>query len=1035
MNIAEYSVKTPVISWLLVIVLVGGGIWGFQSMGKLEDPAFTVKLAKIITFYPGASAQQVQDEVSYHVEEAIQLMEQVKGIKRSVSRPGMSDITIEFKDQYRGADFPDIYDELRRKIADMQHKLPPGAQPPIVVDSFADVYGIYLALTGEGYTWRDLWDTADHLKKQLILVPGIRKIVIGGEQQEVAYLEISRARLGELGIPLATIGAVLQSQNLVADAGNIVVGEQYLRIWPTGESESVQSIGDALISSEDKRVLRISDIAEIRRAYVDVPNRYYYQDGQPALTLGISVMGGQNVVEVGRQLNERLAALEGDIPLGMELKAIYNQPEVVDTSVNGFIISVAQAVAIVIVVLLLFMGLRVGFIIGAVLLITVAGTLFIMALAGIELQRISLGALVIALGMLVDNAIVVAEGMMVRMNAGMRPEQAASETVGKTIWALLGGTVIGILAFAGIGFSQDSTGEFANSLFYVILISLLLSWITAISTTPLLCALLLKVGSGDDADEGAAYNAAPFRIYRGLVAGALRFRWLTVGGVVALFVISLWGFGYVKQAFFPSSNTPLFFVDLWEPEGTDIRKTREDALKVSDYLRSLEGVVSTSSVIGGPHQRFVLTYDSKDQTPSYAQIVVYTDTRERIAEVWEQADEFMREELYWTDPIIKTLMIGPGRDSKIEARFSGPDPAVLRELANEAKAIMHADPDAKEIRDDWREPVKVIRPVFNEQVGRQLGVTREDVAKAMQYAFDGVQVGFYRDGERLLPILVRAPLGERVDVDSIQDVQVWSPVLQRSVPIAQVVSGFETIWENQVIGGRDRQQTIIASANPRGPLASPLFERLRPQIEAMALPPGYSLSWGGEYEDQTKAQSALMGVLPPSFLAMILVSILLFGKIRQPLIIWLTVPMAIIGITAGLLGANAAFDFMSMLGALALVGLLIKNAIVLIEEIDQQIASGKPGYTAILDSGVSRMRPVVLAASTTILGLIPLLPDVFFVNMSITMMAGLGFATLLTLILVPTLYAILFGIKEGQTASMASAQRLGTTGGASPSTT
>lgn len=1013
MNIAEYSVKTPVISWLLVIILVGGGIWGFQSMGKLEDPAFTVKLAKVITYYPGASAQQVQDEVTYHVEEAIQLMEQVKWIKRSISRPGMSDVTIEFKDSYRGDDFPNIYDELRRKIADMQQKLPPGAQPPIVVDSFADVYGIYLTLTGEGYSWRDLWDTADYLKRELVLVPGIRKIVIGGEQQEVAYLEISRARLSELGIPVQRIADVLQSQNLVSDAGNVAVGEQYLRIWPTGESKSVQSIGDVLLSSDDKRLLRLSDIAEIRRAYIEVPQIYNYQDGKPALTLGVSAMAGENVVEVGRALDARIAELQGNIPLGMELGAIYDQPKEVDKSVNGFIVSVGQAVAIVIAVLLLFMGLRVGFIIGAVLLITVAGTLFIMAIAGIELQRISLGALVIALGMLVDNAIVVAEGMLVRMNGGMPADKAASETVGNTIWALLGGTIIGILAFAGIGFSQDSTGEFTNSLFYVILISLTLSWITAISTTPVLCALLLETGTGDE-EQSDAYRAAPFRIYRGLLTQALRLRWLTVGSVVVLFVIALWGFGFVKQAFFPNANTPLFFVDIWEPQGTDVRKTRDDTLAVSAYLRTLEGVVQTSSAVGGPHQRFTLVYDSKDLSAAYAQIIVQTDTRERIQEVWEKVEAYMREELYWTDPIIKSMLIGAGRDSKIEARFHGPDAAVLRELAEEAKALMRADADAKEIRDDWREPVKVVRPVFNEQVGRQLGISREQLAAAMQYAFDGVQVGLYRDGERLLPILVRAPLGERADVDNIRDVQVWSPVLQRAVPVAQVVTGFETVWENQVIGGRDRQLTIIASCNPRGPLASPLFERLRPQIEAIELPPGYSLSWGGEYEDQQKAQSALFGVLPPSFLAMILVSILLFGKIRQPLIIWLTVPLAVIGITAGLLGADAAFDFMSLLGALALVGLLIKNAIVLIEEIDQQIDSGKVPYRAILDSGVSRMRPVVLAASTTILGLIPLLPDVFFVNMAITMMAGLGFATVLTLIIVPTLYAILFRVKESR---------------------
>jgi len=1013
-NIGEYSVRNPVISWLLVIILIGGGLWGFQGMGKLEDPAFTVKLAKVITFYPGASAQQVQDEVTYHIEEAIQLMEQVKWIKKSISRPGMSDITIEFQDKFRAADFPNIYDELRRKIADMKHKLPPGAQDPIVVDSFADVYGIYVTLSGEGYSWRDLWDTADYLKKQLILVPGVRKIVIDGEQQEVAYLEVSRARLGELGIPVESIANVLKSQNLVADAGNVAVGDEYLRIWPTGESDSVQSIGDVLVGSEDKKLVRLSDIAEIHRAYKEVPGKYFYSDGRPALALGISMQGGKNVVEVGRVLDRRLAELQGNVPIGMQLNSVYDQPKEVEKSVNGFIVSVGQAVVIVLVVLLLFMGLRVGVIIGATLLITVAGTLFIMAIYGIELQRISLGALVIALGMLVDNAIVVAEGMLVRMNAGMRAPEAARETVSATIWALLGGTLIGILAFAGIGFSQDSTGEFAGSLFYVILISLSLSWITGISTTPLLCALMLKPGKAGD-EQKDPYGAAPFRIYRGLVASALRLRWVTIGTVVGLFVLSIWGFGFVKQAFFPSANTPMFFVDIWEPQGTDIRKTREDTLRVSEYLRSLEGVEQTTSVIGGPHQRFTLVYDSKEASPAYAQIIVRTDTRERIDAVWDKVDAFMKDKLYWTDPILKRMMIGPGRDSKIEARFSGPDPAVLRKLAEQAKVIMRADPDTKEVRDDWRAPVKVVRPVFNEQVGRQLGISRENLAAALQYAFDGTQVGLYRDGERLLPILMRAPEVERADVVNIQDIQVWSPVLKASVPVAQVVSGFETTWENQVIGGRDRMQTIIASCNPKGALAGPVFERLRPQIEAIELPPGYSLSWGGEYEDQTKAQESLFGVLPPSFLVMILVSILLFGKLKQPLIIWLTVPLAVVGITAGLLAANAAFDFMSLLGALSLVGLLIKNAIVLIDEIDQQIASGKESYTAILDSGVSRMRPVVLAAATTILGLIPLLPDVFFTNMAITMMAGLGFATVLTLVVVPTLYAILFRIRvQGQ---------------------
>ncbi|MBV2090347.1 MAG: efflux RND transporter permease subunit [Candidatus Thiodiazotropha sp. (ex Ctena orbiculata)] len=1011
MNIGEYSVRTPVISWLLVIILVGGGLLSFDKMGKLEDPAFTIKNAKVITLYPGASAQEVEDEVTYHIEDAIQRLEQVKRINMSISRPGMSDISIEFKDKYRGDDFPDIYDELRRKIVDMKNKLPPGAQDPMVIDDFGDVFGVYLALTGQGYSWRDLWDFADYLKQQLVLVPGVRKVSIGGEQREVVYVDMSRERLGELGISPSSIAQLLESQNAVVTAGHGNVQKQRLRIVPSGELESVTAIGDILVASDDKRLIYLKDIATISRAYDAVPSQLYYLNGKPALTIGVSMLTGENVVAVGERLRNRIEQLIPNIPIGMEIKEIYNQPAEVDKSVSGFIVSVGQAVAIVIIVLLAFMGLRVGFIIGAVLLITVSGTLLLMYLDGIELQRISLGALVIALGMLVDNAIVVAEGMLVRMQRGMRAAQAARETVGKTIWALLGGTIIGILAFSAIGLSQDSTGEFANSLFWVILYSLLLSWVTAISTTPLLCALLLKPGTTTADQSEDPYGSGVFRLFRSLVDRAIRLRWITVSFVIGLFVLAVIGFGSVKQAFFPESNTPMFFVDIWEIEGTDIRSTREDTLRINQFLLDQEGVEQTSITIGGGHQRFTLVYNPKETSSVYSQIIVKTDTRERIAEVWEKVDRHMKEHYPWTDPIIKSLRIGPGRDSKIEARFQGPDPIVLRKLSLQAQQIMRADPEAKDIRDDWRQPVKMIRPIFNEQVGRQLGITRESLAYALQYAMDGTPVGQFRDGIRVLPIYMRASEDERSDVGNLRDIVLWSPVLNQSVPAAQVVNGFETVFENPLIRSRDRIQTIIAQCNPTGELATPLFNRLKPQIEAMELPPGYSFSWGGEYEDSKNAQAGLASSLPFGFLLMILVSILLFGKLRQPLIIWLTVPLAIVGITAGLLGFNGAFDFMSLLGALSLIGLLIKNAIVLIDEIDQQIANEKPGYEAILDSTVSRLRPVVLAAATTILGLIPLLQDVFFVNMSLTIMAGLGFATLLTLLFVPTLYAIMFKIE------------------------
>ena len=1010
MNIGEYSVRNKVIGWLLVVIMVGGGIIAFDRMGKLEDPAFTIKSAKILTAYPGATAQEVQEELTYHLEDAIQKMPQVQRIKMSVSRPGLSDILIDFKEEYKSRDLPNIFDELRRKIADVRPSLPPGAHEPVILDDFGDVYGIYMILTGDGYSWRDLYDTADAIKKEMVLVPGVRKVVIDGEQHEVVYLEMSRSRLAELGIDLSHLEQVLGSQNVVVNAGNVQVGDDYLRISPTGDFQSVQEIGETLISSSERRLVRLKDIARITRAYEEVPRNIYYVNGKPGLSIGVSMAAGQNVVDVGRAFARKLDGLLPVIPIGMELVSVYDQPSEVENSVGGFITSVAQAVAIVLLVLLAFMGLRTGLVIGAVLLITVAGTLLVMDVFGIELQRISLGALVIALGMLVDNAIVVAEGMQVRMESGKSALEAAREAVGKTIWALLGGTVIGILAFSAIGLSPDDTGEFASSLFYVILISLSLSWMTAITTTPLLCALLLKPEAA--APDRDPYAGWLFRVYRTILAASIDHRRFSLAAVVAIFLAAVYGFGHVNSGFFPDSNTPILFVDIYEPEGTDIRTTRDDTLRVSNFIRQQPGVVQTTSAIGGPHQRFTLVYDSREPTRVYSQIIVRTESRSQIPAVRKATEAFLREELPWTDPVIKALRIGPGRDAKIEARFSGPDPQILRELSEQAQRIMRDDGYAVDVRDDWRSPVKVVTPIFNEQVARQLGVDRERLGSALRFAFDGAEVGVYRDGNRLLPIRMRAPEEERGDIERVREIQVWSPVLARSVPATQVVSGHETHWENAVIRGRDRRQTIIASCNPREGEASPLLLRLMPQIEAITLPAGYKLEWGGEFEDSKNAQAGLARSLPVGFLLMILTSVFLFGKLRQPLIIWLTVPLAIVGITAGLLATDGAFDFMSLLGALSLVGLLIKNAIVLIEEIDQQIASGKDSYLAILDSAVSRMRPVILAAATTILGLIPLLSDVFFVNMSVTIMAGLGFASLLTLTVVPTLYAVFFGIRK-----------------------
>ncbi|MFB3104129.1 MAG: efflux RND transporter permease subunit, partial [Pseudomonadales bacterium] len=566
----------------------------------------------------------------------------------------------------------------------------------------------------------------------------------------MVYLEISRTRLGELGISINQIASILSSQNVVEDAGRVRVGPNYIRIHPSGESQSVQDMGEIIINSSVGNLVHLKDIAAIERAYIEVPDKLIYFNGKPALTIGISMQSGANVVAIGAVLDARLNELSSRIPLGMDLEAIYLQPVEVNKSVSSFIVSVAQAIAIVIGVLLLFMGLASGLIIGAVLLITVAGTLFIMQLYGIELQRISLGALVIALGMLVDNAIVVAEGMLVKIRAGVNAAKAASEVVSKTMWPLLGGTVIGILAFSAIGLSTDNTGEFASSLFYVILISLLLSWVTAVSTTPLLCAIFLKPDKDAD-DSSDPYGRGIFPLFRRLLKNVIRWRWATTGIVVGLFAIAIIGFGNIKSAFFPIANTPMFFIDVWEPEGTDIRETRDDSLMIADFIRGLPGVTQTLTVVGGGDVRFSLTYSPKEASAAYAQIIVQLETREQITNVWSSASEHMRDNYPHLDPIIKPFRLGPGRDGKIEARFHGPDPAVLRRLSQDAKAIMRQDSEAIEIMDDWRQPVQLVRPLFNETAARQLDVTRKELAMALRAAFEGIPVGVYRDETRLLP--------------------------------------------------------------------------------------------------------------------------------------------------------------------------------------------------------------------------------------------------------------------------------------------
>ncbi len=1008
MNIAEASIRYKTTTLVMTILVIGGGIWAYDGLGRLEDPEFTIKNAQIFTNYSGATAMEVAEEVTDEIETAVQQLGQLE-LVTSISEPGRSTVLVEMKDKYDKHSLPQVWDELRRKVNDAQGNLPPGAGPSLVYDDFGDVFGVFYAVYGDGYSYAELKDHVDMLRRELLLCEDVGKITIYGSRPEVVYVEVSRARLARLGISPTMIHQTLSGQNLVQQAGKVEVGSKYIRIQPSGEFTSIEDIGNLLILQGDTSPTKmyLKDVATIRRGYVDPPDAIMRHNGRPAIGLGISTVLGGNVITMGDSLKQRLQELRAETPIGVEIGVIAHQADSVNTAVNGFIISLAEALAIVIAVLMLAMGLRSGVLIGFILLLTVLATFIVMRMQGIMLERISLGALILALGMLVDNAIVVVEGILVNLQRGMNRVKAASQTVQHTIWPLLGATVVAVLAFAAIGVSQDATGEYCRSLFQVILISLMMSWVLAITVTPLFGVMFLRDAATSGGDP---YGGIFFRAYRTFVMFCMRARWGTVVVLLALLVLSIGGFGFVKQSFFPDSTRPQFMVHYWLPQGTHISRTEADLERIESHVRSLDGVTDASTFVGRGALRFLLTYSPEDANSAYGMLLVSVDDYKKIAELLPEVQAYLDGGYPDAQAFARRFMLGPGNAQKIQARFRGPDPDVLHRLAAEARSVMLAEPGATDVMDDWRQRVPLIRPLVAETQARNAGITRTEIAQALQTAFEGTQIGVYRERDKLLPIVARSPEGERGDVENLHGVRVWSPAARQSIPIRQVVRGFESRSEDSVVCRRDRLPTLTVKCDPKSGPASVLFGRLRPKIEALELPPGYSLEWGGEYEDSRDSQAALAGNMPIVALLMVLVVIALFNSIRQPLIIFLTVPLAIIGVTAGLLLTNQPFGFMAILGFLSLSGMMIKNAIVLIDEINLQTRGGKEPFMAVVDSGVSRLRPVSMAALTTVLGMIPLLTDAFFVAMAVTIMFGLAFATVLSLVVVPVLYVCFFRV-------------------------
>ena len=1007
-SLTEFALANPLFVWVVVLTCLFAGLAGGQRIAQLEDPPYPIKIAYVFTEYPGASALDVEQEITEVLERSIQELPWIEEIV-SRSLPGRSEIQIELDHSVSADDTEQLWDELRRRVAEAAMRLPANAHPPWIEDDFSDVYGLlYGWVIPEGYHIATLRDAARLLETEIKRVEHVAKVQVEGVPEEQVYVDFNYAQLRQLGVPFPRIVEAINSVSGLFPASMMESGEYRLRIdVPLERSEAV--LEDLLIALPgETSMIRLGDIATISRTESRVPSLIVRHGGQRIFALGIAIDETQNVVRVGQVVEERLSELQQLLPVGIEMIPLFEQHQLVDRAISQFLVNLIASITTVIMALCLFMGWRAGVMVGAVLMLTVTGTIGIMAALGIELQRISLGAMMIAMGMLVDNAIVVTEGMITRIKQGETPRESAVSAVANTRFPLLAATIIGVAAFAPIGLSADSTGEYLGSLFKVCGISLLLSWVLAITLAPSIGVRLLKP-EAEAQDEEQVYAGPVFTAYRKLMNLSISRRGWTTFSLISIILISIFGFTQLRQGFFPTTSTPLFFVDLFQAQGTDIRASDELADRVRDRLSTLEGVTEISSWAGRGPIRFTMILLPERPDPAYAQLVVNVDNTDAVQGLMVAANQLIAAEFPETHHMVRRLEFTEGTASKIEARFYGLDRTVLRSLADRAMQL-YVNHGLVDRKIDWREQRLSLRIVPDEARARRAGIQLPDVARALASSTIGTTVGVLRDADKPVPIVARImPLAETAE--TLLERDLWSESTQSFVSARQIVSSAALHAEDSFIMRQNRVRRITVQGNaPPGQTANSAFNAIRAEIEAIPLPLGYELQWGGEHEAMTEASESVFSRFPFALLAMIIATLILFGSVRKMLVIWMTVPLIVVGVFVGLFVTNLSFTFPAMLGLLSLVGILIKNCVIMVEEINLRSAKDGLSQHALVAACVSRLRPVLLAAGTTIIGMAPLLRDDFFREMAVTIMGGLAFGSVLALLAVPVFYALLYSI-------------------------
>ena len=1008
MKLVKYFLSKKPVTILLLVLVLAGGLLAYVKMGKLEDAPFTIKQALVLTPYPGASPSEVQSQVTDVLEESIQALGELYYLKTE-NRAGLSKITVYVKKEIRADEMQQLWDKLRRKVSDVQSKLPEGAGPSVVNDDFGDVLGVFYGLTGSGHSYRELEDEAKLIKNEILKVKDVAKVEIYGTQTPTIDISVSPSVMARSGITMADIARAFEAQNKVVDAGGIDVGSNRLRIESTGNFYSLDDIRNLTIVSRTGEHFRLADITRIEESYQTPASNLMRINGQPAVGIAISTVPSGNVVDMAAAVKDSLQQMSGSMPEGFELVTLYDQGYESAVANQGFILNLIISVLTVVAILLFFIGFKNGLLIGSGLVFSIFATLIVMLCTDIALQRMSLATIIIAMGMLVDNAIVVSDSALVNMQRGMRKRVAIMRACSSTALPLLAATVIAILTFLPIYFSPHITGELLSSLVIVIGVSLMFSWVFALTQTPFFIQEFVRRPRPEEL-KSALFDGKYYNMFRRSLHWVIKHRYATIACMVLLLVLSAWSFKFIPKVFMPALDKQYFTVDVWLPEGSNIDETGKLAEEMAAYIRTHGEAEMVSTFIGRTPPRYYLSNVAFGPQSNYTQLLVKCHTSEESRRLNAALQDSIR--LKFPGPLIKVnkFELSPLTEAVIEARFLGPDPAVLDSLVGQAIEIMRRNPKVADARNEWGNMALMLRPVYDPVKAGELGITKAQMMQSVKSISDGVPVGIYRDNEKKVPVLLKSEGYDITDAASLGNFSVWNG--ERSAPLSQVTERIETTWEFPQMRTYNRQLSMAAMCGVKpGHTMAEVHGEIRSEIEAMPLPPGYTFFWDSQYKDQGEAMEAIAKYFPLAFLMLIVILVALFGNFRQPIIILCILPLSLIGVAVGMLLTGFDFGFFPIAGWLGLLGMIIKNVIVLIDEINIQRREGVPAYTAVIESTVSRTRPVLMAATTTILGTVPLLFDIAFGGMAATIIFGLTFATLLTLFVTPALYILFYRIK------------------------